>query len=197
MSIRSGRFSFKKSEAASGHQIVLGARSEAMYRIFNSGIHAFEVVVNNEVITTLHPRYTLDISCQGVVKIQPLANAANDNEYSGIYDQLSDSREIRSGRFNTERQGPSGEFLLIDLRNNDRKNIYRIFNSGDKAFDLKVKKSANGAADPIDLVSLDAGQSIDLIARKSGPAEDIDQIWVYRQKNDDNIEGIYDYLGSE
>ncbi|MCG6156260.1 hypothetical protein [Rubinisphaera margarita] len=168
-----------------------------MYRIFNSGIHPFEVVVNNDTITTVHPRYALDISCQGVVKIKAPAGAADTDEFAGIYDQLSDSREVRSGRFNTERPGPTGEFLIIDLRNNESKNIYRIFNSGKKPFDLKAKRSADGAAAPVELVTVKEGQSIDLIARKSGAAQDIDQIWIYRQNNGDSIEGIYDYLGSE
>lgn len=205
MPIRSGRFSVDNN-ATDRHTIVLGRKSDAIIRVFNSGYIPFKVIAGVGQAQVLSPSYSYDVmggSASTAIKIEALKNGVQQ----GIYEHLVTTREIRSGRFNTNntRYKANGTdtfavddaLLIADLRALDggKSAYYRFFNSGDVAFGIYLMDKTGegdapgGAGGAVSLTILDPDQSLDVAVSKTNGA-----IWVKSQVAGKPIEGIYDFL---
>lgn len=91
MPIRSGRF--KIATALTAQKVVLG-RAGALYRILNSGEHAFTISDGVNTVS-LDKRLSIDIAVSSNLSIESGA----DVPVEGMYEYLDTDRRIRSGRF--------------------------------------------------------------------------------------------------
>lgn len=183
---RSGRFN-KNAENAT----LVDGRANVFYRVFNSAPFDPDHPTTNQISVKygngngksvmLLPTFSVDVFLENTLEVNGL------QVVQGMYDVLSESAEVRSGRFKTRGQmnkadlipvvvGPSGKFA----------GVYRVFNSGDSDFQLVAKKG-NGAAtnigDPIE-----PNQSMDFVSHKN------EDVFVKATDSTKYIEGIYEFI---
>ncbi|MEW4528440.1 hypothetical protein [Maioricimonas sp. JC845] len=180
MPIRSGRF--KIATATTAQKVVLG-RAGALYRILNSGEHAFTISDGVNTVS-LDKRLSIDIAVSSNLSIESGA----DVPVEGMYEYLDTDRRIRSGRFRKELATTAEKHRIIDLRGGGSGMAkptvyYRIFNSGEEPFSVVGGTTVVAEVAP--------EQSLDFEIPGTGPRD----VYVRAIANSKEIEGIYDYLG--
>jgi hypothetical protein len=193
MPIRSGRFAVADASQGNGIRIISG-HSGAYYRMFNSGKNPFIVraagpstPASKEI--TLAPKYSIDVAIDQAVLIRTTTAVPVE----GIYEYLTPSRPVRSGRFRFfPKFDASGNpeplaypHNIIALFDNSDSAWYRIFNSGQVPIIMKAVGS--GAQ-----VTIEKEQSFDF---EVGNAFRV--ITVEANPNTEPIQGMYDFLGRE
>ncbi|MCA8986058.1 MAG: hypothetical protein KDA78_00360 [Planctomycetaceae bacterium] len=191
MPLRSGRFSFKNGTQT----IIKGKNPDAIFRVLNSGDELIKVDVDGTTVE-LNPKYSIDIAGGDLIQIVSDGNKLAQ----GMYDYLSEYRDIRSGRFNTinprKNKVVHDPLLIIDYSLASKSVLfYRFFNSSDdnQVINIYVTKDATTLPSGSPDFVLNPEQSIDLQCVKSGSKG---AIWVKSNVNNKPIDGIYDYLGS-
>jgi hypothetical protein len=180
---RSGRFQSKTAKTSP--VTILRDRDGFLYRCFNSGPLKFTITANDAGPLTIHPFCSLDVF---VSKTLVEIAADQDQQIRGVYDVLLPGDGVRSGRFKFAGEDPlpaNGHPIINFDDRTGQEPIYRIFNSGDSDFEVKVS-GATGSA-PI----LKPEQSIDVELPKDG------SVAVVATAVNKPIAGIYEYLGEE
>lgn len=174
MAIRSGRFKGNASGTDGIPIIAAKTGMAAAYRIFNSGddvtAPSFQVHAGHPSAPVVQPTCSLDVL---ITKTKGVTiKTGTTDPVVGSYDYLDRGNSFRSGRF---KGNASGSGITIVL--GKAKKLYRIFNSGDTTFNVVVGGSSTPLASTF---SLDVAVGDDVIITAGG-----------------NVEGIYEYLGSE
>ncbi len=152
MAIRSGRFI---GGAKSKLTIIKG--TGGTYRIFNSGYHAFDVMVGGKKLASVPPDCSVDVrptKGSGEVVIY------SANAIEGSYEYLSEHSRIRSGRF-AKLINPLD---IVNESNAKATAFYRVLNSGSNNFTVK-RKNSSATKKPVDLAPR---MSIDVELSKEG-----------------------------
>jgi len=182
--VRSGHF---KSKNAATATTILNGRKGNLYRVYNSG----EVTIN-VINTPDEPVVIAGCSLDILVANKVMTvSGANNTTITGVYEFLTDSTSIRSGRFTFQEDDSPEEHLIIDFRQASNSatlvHRFRITNGGDTSF-LVLKNSSSILGTN---VKLGPGQSIDFQILESEQC----QITV-KGDADEQFTGIYDYLGT-
>jgi hypothetical protein len=173
---RSGRFKF--DNAAGGKTIILN-RSASLYRIYNSRLNDF-IVDNGGTDFELALGNTIDIYVAGEVKIK---TSAMNVKVSGIYDELREDTDIRTGRLKIRAaQTPGTKRVVLALTGQTDNLHYRFFNSGDNPF--RIWSGATGATQ---LAQLEKSQSLDLSVKDT----------LYWISSANPYEAIYEMIGRD
>lgn len=184
MAIRSGRFKVELTASSPPRAIIRSDKSVAFYRIFNSGDKTFTLDNGSGAPWDVAPTFSLDFSVNGTAAVSGSAGTVIEGIYEYLDNQIV-GQALRSGRFNIK--GPAAAtHKIIDLAHKkpEQQAYYRIFNSGEIAFE--VWEGQPGAGGSNQLATVEKEQSFDFeIASKR-------DIWV---KGSGAIEGIYDFLG--
>lgn len=194
MAIRSGRFKASGLTTAP-LTVVKSTKNGGVYRFLNAGARDFTITG----YPPLKPAQSLDIGIDG--KKDLIITAPDSDEADGIYDLLSGSQPVRSGRFKVRAASgsPAPAQKIIVLESGVDSQIYRFFNSGDDVdnsmlpptvakFELSYQV---GGGSPKKIADLKPGFSID-VEVKGGQT-----IIVKGIEDGLTIEGIYEFLGSE
>jgi hypothetical protein len=190
MAIRSGRFRIEIPTPIKSYEgeIIIDGRGGAFYRFFNSGKTDFTIKSGSGGPSdlVLKPRYSIDLAVGSAV----LITGSEGAEVEGIYEFLDGHAEVRSGRFNFKFVT---EFVqIIDFQGgfggSGDTAWYRIFNSGDKDLEVHRTKAPNGTP----LKTLKPDQSFDFSVGRSTK-----DVFVRGTLANDQIEGIYEYLGKD
>ena len=174
-SLRGGKF---KGLATPALTIVQNRGDAVFYRILNSHkTNNFEVRVGTTLITTLEPRFSIDVAAGAKVTITRATLPV-----VGIYDYLDSRNVIQSGRFSIT-MAATDRHKIIDHTGGARRVYYRIFNSGEEPF---VVRRGTTAITP----RVRPDQSLDFDIPSSGDKI----ITVSPVTGTKLIEGIYDFL---
>jgi hypothetical protein len=178
MASRSGRF--KRSVAAGAQFDIIQGRSDAMYRILNSGPNELHVDPGHGPAVPLAEGFSIDVAVSNTT-IKIINPAGDAKVIEGIYEYLDGSEARRSGRFKLE--AATAAHPIIRLTPGGPAAYYRVYNSGDAAFSI----SKNGAL----ITDLDPEQSFDFDIAKAGGAMSR-QITI---ASGGPADGIYELLG--
>ncbi|MBD3675842.1 MAG: hypothetical protein HUJ26_20225 [Planctomycetaceae bacterium] len=202
---RSGRFEFTSNAANDSHVIIQAKKADVVTRIFNSGNTKFFVFLGGVKYAEVNPAYSVDIA--GGVNVEIKALAA-ESSVQGIYDYLTPTAAVRSGRFDTlnprykdngDPIDPANLYQEVMIANLDELGpndylYYRFFNSGKSDYGVYYSNSITTA--PTNLIAtVKPNQSID-IQLPELPSANKKVIWVKHTATtpSEHIEGSFDYI---
>ncbi|WP_417849249.1 hypothetical protein [Thalassoglobus sp.] len=194
--VRNGRFSLEMSNSTSAATIIFG-RDRTLYRVFNSGKVPFKLKNGSNAAVVVPSKQSLDIVVEGNVKISTNSTTAILAE--AIYDIVTDSKPIRSGRFNRRASGTPNEFhQIIDIRDLGASPylLYRILNSGDEDIEIVARKDPSDSAEEQIIFTLPKKQSFDFGIDEEG-FDSRKTIGVRSTGANKAIKGIYEFLGND
>lgn len=197
-SVRNGRYKGTVTSTKKPTLIMappLTARPRSVYRIFNSGAAAFNVIYGaaSDVTATIDVRQSYDFIVEGVVQLAPVGT--EDTPVKAIYDSLDASKPIRSGRFKRRvADNPGDLHEIINFTKYDRTPflMYRIFNSGKNS--LQVVAQSETHLETVLNEDLAENQAFDFGFNGNG-INDNKRILVRSLSATAPIEGIYEFLG--
>ncbi len=195
--VRNGRFSLEMLNSTSAATIIFG-RDRTLYRVFNSGEFPFKLKNGSNAAVIVPSKQSLDIVVKGNVKISTDSSTAILTE--AIYDIVTDSKPIRSGRFNRRANETPNEFHeIIDFREHDDLSLYllyRILNSGDEDIEIVAREDPGKADGEQTIFTLPKKQTFDFSINHDG--FDLRKtIGVRSTGANKAIKGIYEFLGND